>query len=329
MNKFLVSMVLVAGVLMTGCKSDDDASLAPVRDHAVQYNLEISEIETFLKTHRYVVSDAPGTVTDQDVVFEPVPINDPESIWNSANLHHRMVPLHGIEYKLYYLQVREGGGTGSEPEPYPCNVDSVLMAYNGDYLYRETTTDEDGESSSSLTLVNFETVLYPQTLLNLETVIRGWGEILPQFRPGTAVSVDGEPTSYLNFGAGVMFIPSGLAYYNAPQATIPAYSPLFFSFKFYAMQREDQDGDGIPSYLEDLDGDRYLYFLEGDNPDDTDGDGIPDFRDIDDDNDQVLTKVERMNHATGEYYDFSDIPTCPGGTLPRHRDASCNGLPTN
>lgn len=323
-------MLLAVGVLTTGCKSDDDATLAPVRDFAIQYNTEISEIEAFLKTHRYVVTDAAGSVTDQDVVFEPVEMDDPQAVWNSPNLHFRMVSRHDIEYKLYYLKLREGGGTDAELQPYPCNVDSVLMAYKGEYLYRETIAGEEGESSSSqLTLVGFETVLYPQTLLNLETVIRGWSEIVPQFRPGTAIAVDGEPTQYMNFGAGVMFIPSGLAYYNAPQANIPSYSPLFFNFKFYAMQREDQDGDGIPSYLEDLDGDRYIYYLDGDNPDDTDGDGIPDFRDIDDDNDQVLTKVERMNHDTGDYYDFADIPTCPGGTLPRHRDPSCNGLPTN
>jgi hypothetical protein len=28
----------------------------------------------------------------------------------------------------------------------------------------------------------------------------------------------------------------------------------FFSFKLFELQRLDQDGDGIPSYLEDLDG---------------------------------------------------------------------------
>jgi hypothetical protein len=33
-----------------------------------------------------------------------------------------------------------------------------------------------------------------------------------------------------------------------------SYSPLVFSFKLFELQRLDQDGDGIPSYLEDLDG---------------------------------------------------------------------------
>jgi hypothetical protein len=51
-----------------------------------------------------------------------------------------------------------------------------------------------------------------------------------------------------------MFIPSGLGYYAAGSASIPSYSPLVFSFKLFELQRLDQDGDGIPSYLEDLNG---------------------------------------------------------------------------
>ena len=48
-------------------------------------------------------------------------------------------------------------------------------------------------------------------------------------------------------GAGVMFLPSGLAYFNGASGSIPSYSPLIFSFKLYAIKRADQDGDGILS----------------------------------------------------------------------------------
>jgi hypothetical protein len=43
----------------------------------------------------------------------------------------------------------------------------------------------------------------------------------------------------------------GLGYYAA--GVLVSYS-LVFSFKLFELQRLDQDGDGIPSYLEDLDG---------------------------------------------------------------------------
>jgi hypothetical protein len=51
---------------------------------------------------------------------------------------------------------------------------------------------------------------------------------------------------------------------------------LVFSFKLFELQRLDQDGDGIPSYLEDLDGMVIRRVLATGvlNPDDTDGDGI-------------------------------------------------------
>jgi hypothetical protein len=90
-----------------------------------------------------------------------------------------------------------------------------------------------------------------------------------------------------------MFIPSGLGY-AAGSASIPSYSPLVFSFKLFELQRLDQDGDGIPSYLEDLDGDGYSRVLATGvlNPDDTDGDGIPNFLDVDDDGDGYGTKTK-------------------------------------
>jgi hypothetical protein len=150
-----------------------------------------------------------------------------------------------------------------------------------------------------------------------------------------------------------MFLPSGLGYYNIAQSTIPAYSPLIFSIKLFELERFDQDSDGIPSYLEDLDGDRYIYLLEEDvvNPDDTDGDGFPDYLDLDDDGDLVLTRTERIQYidpVTEEkfYYSYNGasvddpltpydetqgIPSCgttPDYTSPtrlrRYLDSTCN-----
>ena len=66
------------------------------------------------------------------------------------------------------------------------------------------------------------------------------------------------------------------------------------------MEQNDHDGDGVPSYLEDLDGDGEFTFT-GDN---TDADNLPDFADNDDDNDGILTANEIVittyNEATKE-----------------------------
>lgn len=125
-----------------------------------------------------------------------------------------------------------------------------------------------------------------------------------------------------------MFIPSGLAYYSESRQNIPVYSSLIYSIKLYEVQRVDHDGDGILSYLQDMNNDGYMLTLPAgiSNPDDTDGDGIPDFRDVDDDGDQFLTKVEIKELVTNTVYPFESIPTCgPNGNgKKRYLDPFCH-----
>jgi hypothetical protein len=56
---------------------------------------------------------------------------------------------------------------------------------------------------------------------------------------------------------------------------------------------------------------------------------VPNYLDTDDDGDGYTTKREREIETTpegepAEYYDFEDIPTCPGGSLKRHLDPACH-----
>ncbi len=219
---------------------------------------------------------------------------------------------------MYYLVLREG--TGSSPS----NVDGVLTSYKGDYLAQTTES-----SVTTLTATQFEEVKYPQQMFSLYSTIRGWSEIFPQFKTGTYSTKDDGTVSYTDFGAGILFIPSGLAYYNSGSGTIPSYSPLVFSFKLYELQRLDQDGDGIPSYLEDVNGDGYMnLFATGvTNPDDTDGDGIPNFLDVDDDADGYSTKTEITVNSV--VTPFASIPDCSGNTtsttrVRKHLDKNCH-----
>jgi hypothetical protein len=228
--------------------------------------------------------------------------------------------LHDITYKLYYLVLRQGIGSS------PSNVDGVLSSYKGDYLEQIVTSNV-----STLTVTPFEEVKYPQQMISLFTTITGWSEIFPQFKTGSYTTKEDGTVAYNDFGAGVMFIPSGLAYYATGSGVVPAYVPLVFCFKLYELQRLDQDGDGIPSYLEDLNGDGYMRSLATGvvNPDDTDGDLIPNFLDVDDDADGYSTKSEIKNPATGLPYSFSDIPSCDGNTadparVKKHLDKNCH-----
>ncbi|MFY8112288.1 MAG: FKBP-type peptidyl-prolyl cis-trans isomerase [Flavobacterium sp.] len=326
MNKikfyFILSMLSLA--LFSCSKSSDEAELTPPREYSVQYATDIKGIEEYLKT--YYIEEV---TTDFDIKISKIPAGGTQkSVWNQTAypLKFREVDLHGVKYKLYYLALNQGVGES------PCNVDAVFAAYKGDYLQQVT---KDGVTT--LTVTEFERLSNPQQFFQLTGVIKGWSEIFPLFKKGTYVSNSDGTISYKNFGAGVVFIPSGLAYYNSGQGTIPSYSPLVFNFKLYEIQRNDQDGDGIASYLEDLDGDGYMYSFTNTtlyptkptvNPDDTDGDGVPDFIDVDDDGDNYTTKLERSyKDANGviKYYDFANIPLCTGGNgKKRHLDPKCH-----
>jgi hypothetical protein len=320
MNKFkFYFILLITSITIFSCsKNNNDETVEPLRDYAVQYKTDSLTIDSYLRANYITITDAPGQTKDQDVAISPITNAAQPSIMSYLNsttfpkLLTRKVKLNDVNYTLYYLVLREGKkdavtGLGGVS---PCNVDGVLTSYRGTYLSSTTTTP------STVTATQFEDAILPNDFQNLflET-ITGWGEIFPQFKTGSYTVNSNGTITYTDFGAGVMFLPSGLGYYNTGKGSIPAYAPLVFSFKLYDIQRLDQDGDGIPSYLEDKDGDGYMRFLPaGDtNPDDTDGDGIPDFYDIDDDGDNYTTKFETKYinpldpNTTTRYYPFDGV----------------------
>ena len=324
MNKikfyFILSMLSLA---LFSCSKNKEEEVTPPREYSEQYATDIKDIEEYLKT--YYIEEV---TTDFDIKISKIPTGGTQkSIWEQTTypLKFREVNLHGLKYKLYYLVLNEGIGES------PSNVDAVFTAYKGDYLQQVT---KDGVTT--LTVTEFERSSNPQQFFQLTSVIRGWSEVFPLFKKGTYTSNSDGTVSYKDFGAGVVFIPSGLGYYNSGSGSIPSYAPLVFNVKLYEVQRNDQDGDGIPSYLEDLDGDGYMYSFTNTtlyptkpttNPDDTDGDEVPDCFDVDDDGDNYTTKLERSyKDANGvvKYYDFANIPLCTGGNgKKRHLDPKC------
>ncbi|MCV9928944.1 FKBP-type peptidylprolyl isomerase [Flavobacterium sp. LS1R49] len=332
MNKIKYYFILtIATLSLFSCSKSDSAEVVPLRDYKEQYDTDIADIEEYLKVNYITIVDAPGKAEDQDVTISAITdATTQKSIMSYLNsptfptLKVKDVDLHGITYKLYYLVLREGVGER------PINVDGVLTSYSGQYLFRKAATTTD---PSVVTSNQFEKVVFPQSFLDLYKLIKGWGETFPEFKVGTAAGQSGDGTTmYNDFGAGVMFLPSGLGYYAGGTATIPGYSPLVFSFKLYALQRLDHDGDGIYSYQEDLNGDGYVRDFRNtteypnqpvDNPDDTDKDGVPDFLDVDDDGDTFTTKLEIKNPDTGKPYPFDQIPKCVSGKK-NYLDASCH-----
>jgi FKBP-type peptidyl-prolyl cis-trans isomerase FkpA len=295
MNKFKYYFVLLlAGLAIVSCnKSDDDGVVVvPLRDYAEQYKADNDSIVKYLKTN-YIEE----VTADFDIKISKIPAGGTQtSIWDQTDypLQHRDVYNRDVNYRVYFLTLRKGVGDA------PCNFDAIKTAYVGTLL-NGTQFDSSYGIARDLDL-------------NIYTnggAIEGWGEIMPQFRVGTRNPTGDDGTiTYSDYGAGVMFLPSGLGYYGNPSADIPVYSPLVFSFKLFALKRSDLEysassqatvGDGVPTYLEDINGDGYVY-NQGDTErypnlpkeliDDTDGDGIPDFLDFDDDGDGYTTRFE-------------------------------------
>ncbi len=332
MNNFFKTIVcFTLALLVVSCnKSDDDTE--PLRDYTAQYAADLLKIEEFLQTHYITVVNNPGFADDQNVTFTKIPVGGTQtSIWNSPDLVTNFtVDANDITYKLYYLKLRGHVDRNASPSEAdlaktPCNVDRVLSSYVGQYLYTTKQT-VGGVEVDVLQLKQFEENANPQAFLTLSSTIRGWSEVFPRFKAGTYVGNPDGTLSYSDFGAGIMFIPSGLGYYASGSTSIPAYSPLIFTFKLYEIQRIDNDGDGIYSYQEDLNNDGYVRLLEEDvvNVDDTDGDFVPDFLDVDDDADLIMTKTEIKNPITGTAYPYNQIPLCPADNKKVHLTATCH-----
>ena len=305
--KKLFNLILLSSVALLICScGEDDVEDVPLRDFSEQYAKDIADIETYLQTH-YIenVVNNPGQTNDQNITITKIPdAGTQTSVWNQTlyPLNFVNVSQNGITYKVYYFKTREGSGSTSKA---PCNYDNVLVAYKGNLL------------DSSV----FETNDLPQDFFNLNGVIKGWSEVFPKFKSGNYVGNSNGTISFFDFGAGAIFIPSGLGYFNQPRTNIPSYSPLVFTVKLLEVVRIDHDGDGIFSYLEDGNADGYLRL---DDPlDDTDGDGTPDFLDVDDDADGFLTKAELKIGTTNNYHTLETVPSCAGQTAKRHLTINC------
>ncbi|KQO33044.1 hypothetical protein ASF10_19815 [Flavobacterium sp. Leaf82] len=345
MNKFKYYFILLlAGISLVSCnKSDDDNVVTvPLRDYAVQFKADNDSIEKYLKTN-YIQE----VTADFDVKIAKIPAGGTQaSIWDQTvyPLQSRDIYSDGITYKVYYLALRQGTGSS------PTNTDKIVSSYSC-YLLNGTLADTSYGFPGTFNLFPYA---------NESTVIQGWSEIFPKFKTGTSATDAGTGViTYQDYGAGVMFLPSGMAYYADGKGTIPAYSPVVFSFKLFDLQRMDNEytisastggrvflGDGVPDYLEDVNGDGYLYDFRDKtkypNPpvelvDDTDKDGVADFVDFDDDGDGFTTRFELtkptsetgivngINYGTRLYYPWEPLVDNPN--TPNTDETEPRGIP--
>ncbi|WP_456377642.1 FKBP-type peptidyl-prolyl cis-trans isomerase [Lutibacter sp.] len=260
-------LIVALGIVIFSCKNDDDGVST---DPAAQSLVDDEALIEYLQTH-YLNNEDGGIWT---ISNGETPLMEQVEVQN--------ITKEDISYKLYYLTQNEGVTSS------PSRADSVLTTYTGMLLDSSVF-----DSRSTL------------TWMKLTSVIDGWSYGFTNFKGGNKIINEDESFYFDNYGKGILFIPSGLAYGNFGQGFIPPDSPLIFQITLNDVNESDDDNDGVLSILEDIDGDGDV------KNDDTDEDLIPNYLDIDDDGDGILTKDEDPNgdgDPTNDDTDGDGIP---------------------
>lgn len=274
------TLTLLCGLaLMTSCKKDDDGGGSSIveRDRTQQQVVDRDSLLGYFDTHYYnsaLLLDG-NEHSMSDIVITELPKDEEGNYIYEVPEGHTLLSdalvagdivvnttvYQETNYEYYVLKLNQGGGES------PTFADDVRLNYIGNL------------QDASV----FDSTVNP-TEFDLLNLIQGWRLVLPQFSAATSFVENSDgTTSYFNHGLGVMFLPSGLAYYASPPIGVSAYSNLIFKFELFQTETNDHDNDGIPSFYEDIDEDDNVF------NDDTDEDDIPNFLDTDDDGDGIAT----------------------------------------
>lgn len=284
-----IAALFLMGFLIISCSDDDNGGAPapepprPLVEVAVEDEAKIQE---YLRTHFYNYEEFDTLPDNSDFRIrldtiagdnsDKIPLIE-QMVSETVSVSPEELGLsEGSDQELtyYYLIVREGEG-GS-----PTVADSTFFKYEGRRL--------DGVLFDSSDSFNWR---------YLPNFLRGFSIGISKLNAGDNIVVNTDGTTSIeNTGIGMVIFPSGLGYYNSALAAIPAYSPLIFKLELgLHVENTDFDNDGVPSIMEDVNGDGNV------NNDNTDGDFTrtqtgtrPLFNhvDADDDNDGTPTREE-------------------------------------
>ncbi len=300
--------ILCTIVVFVSCNKDDGLNVieVPIADRTEQQVIDRDSLIGYLETHYYNSSVFDGSnmnpsindlIISELVDGETVPVDHILLIdaVEFKNTIYEDVDV-DVDYEYYILRLNQDGGTDM-----PHISDDVRVIFSGNLLDEEIFDNTVNPTDFDLVAIG---------------IISGWRKVLPEFNVAESFVENGDGTiSFTNSGVGVMFLPSGLGFFGNIQAGIPIYSNLIFRFELYQTEILDHDFDGVPSYLEDIDGDGEVF------NDDTDEDGIPDYFDPDDDGDGTLTVEEDLEDI--------DLNVDSSGDGDPTNDLDGDGDPTN
>lgn len=301
-------------VISFSCSNDDesDIQVVPPRPLAEVEAENDAEILEYLRTHYYNYEEFASPPADFNfkIVLDTIAGDAQDKIPLIDQVSSMTIPVSSetfnldedvtVDHTLYYLAAREGIGES------PTVGDSTLLAYEGQLLSGEIF---DGN------------VTY--TWQYLPFFLRGYAAGVSQFNVGEEIISNPDGTVEITgSGVGVMFLPSGLAYFDNPPlgSGILNYDNLIFQVNTgLFIEATDYDNDGVPSIMEDLNNDGNL---SNDNTDEdaelSSGFGfVPNHLDIDDDNDGTLTRDEIVIDNEGNV----TFPDSDGDGTPDYLDS--------
>ncbi len=292
LRKVVLAMTVIIFVL--SCKKDDGLALEIVPPKMLSEVVVEDEaaIQAYLETHFYNYEDFENPPADFDfqVQLDTIAGTNGDKRPLSQDIQSMTIEVSSedfglddnetVAHTLYYLIAKEGEGG------MPTAADSTYIRYQGSFL---SGILFDGTADYTWQYLPF--------------FLRGYSQGVSKFRAGDAIVENPDGTTEItNGGVGVMFLPSGLAYFNGSSNGIAPYSPLIFKISTgLYIPDTDYDGDGIPSIMEDLNGDGDV------TNDNTDVERekairsqlIANHLDPDDDEDGILTRDEIVIDAQG------------------------------
>lgn len=291
-NKRLFSFIMILFVVLS-CKKDDDGGfeVVPPRLLSEVITEDAVKIKEYLETHFYNYEEFENPPVDFDfrIKLDTIAGDNVGKTPLISQMEAKTVTIRSeefgaddeetVEHTYYYLPAKEGLGVS------PSVADSTYVRYEGSLLNGHIF---DGSTESAIW---FDLARIQGPLQGA----RGFSEGIPNFKAGGVIEVNPDGTYEVkDYGVGLIIFPSALGYYNSSQGTIPEYSPLIFKIDLFAVNEADHDGDGIPSIMEDVNNDGYLYNDNTDEDNETElRIGLtPNFLDDDDDDDGTPTREE-------------------------------------
>ena len=310
-NRIFLLFLLLG--MVWSCKKDDGNGLVAIPPRALDEVAveDDAAIKEFLETHFYNYEEFANPTAEFDFKIKidtisgdnanktPLMQQVQSETVTVVNTDLGLEDEQSVVHTYYYLIAREGEGER------PTIADSTYVKYEGSLL---NGTVFDGSSN------------YLWQYLS-GGLIRGYSSGVSELRAGNNIVVNDDGTTRItNSGIGMVIMPSGLGYFNSLSiGSIPQYSPLIFKLDLgLIVANTDYDNDGIPSIMEDLNGDGNL------NNDNTDVDAevkarrglTPNHLDADDDGDGTPTREEIIINQDGSI----TFPDTDGDGIPDYLD---------